>query len=748
MEDDFDEFGNFIGNEYSESEAEVENDEVEEESTIQYITPQSTTQSINEPLVKRTTDNKVKTIEPTNWIFLSNILKNIPSLIYNICIVGNSGHGKTSLCKWLSANIGDHPTPRGVSQQSSFYSILVSDANNKSHALNLADTPGHPDFKSELISSLELCDGICLVVDVVEGLLPTKSDLPNETVGLIVLNKIDRLILELRLSPLAAAERIKLVWNQCKARFPSSSIVFASAKYEFSFSIQSVNELYKDYQGVVTIPVNDSDVDLNGFANYVLQPLFKLFSCALIGESTSEALYQSTGIKLNRTQWQCGFETRVRVILEQYFENTDRVLADELIRCGSNKKELSPSAFIKYVELSGHVFAFCTGPIEGNIYIPNGQSITQIDAIGEHAWGLIPKLSPLPPNRLHPSYPQPIFYVAIEPFPDTTRNSEELRSSLEELRSFNPELKFVQAVSGEFSIFGYGELYFDTLLRRLKCSIPFKLRVSQPLPLFQETVVRESSIALPTKSNSGEFVVVMIAKPRVESESDKQTTDILCIYGSCELKCLSSIDIDSNTKSYLIDGFRWCCQRGPLIEEKLTNVTFIISELEMSSTAKATVQVAALMERACHAALLLASPKLTEPLVEVYTVGKALIGKALYREMEKRGGLICTDTPIYLTNLYYTSGIVPALDHLGMEIDVLMQLESRDTGRIVSFFNGSYQIVSGDPLDSSLPIVRLKTAPDNARARDYMLKLRKRKGLSRTPELENYIDNDIKDLLF
>lgn len=745
MEDDFDEFGNFIGNEYSESDPEVENED-SDETNVQHITPQYATQSINEPLVRRRGVSELETIEPNNWLYHRNILKNIPSLIKNVAIVGHLGHGKSTLCNWLSGCNNNTPTTRGISQQTSLFSLLMSDLEHKSYALNLADTPGHPDFENELLLSLELCDGVCLVVDIVEGLLPTSYRFRSKPVKLIILNKLDRFILELRLSPDAAAERIKLVWDQCKAEFPDSTIIFASTKYEFSFSLHSINKLYMKYQGVHTLPLSEIGIDVGSFATYALHPLFKLFSCALIGETTSGMLLHSSGIKLQQAQWQGGFEMRIQVILEKYFEDTSGVISDALIKCGSEKRTLIPSAVVKSVNISGQDFSLCTGPIEGIIYIPIGKSLAQTDAIGECAWGLIPNSGLLPSNKLILNYPEPVLSVAVEPFPDTTKNLEALKSSLENIRDFHPGLKFTQAVSGEYNILGYGELYFDTMLNELRSTMSCELRVSQPLPIFQETVQCESSIAIPAKCGS-EFVVVVIARPRaVNHKKDESKTNLLYADKYCELNSLTSISIDSSTKSYLIEGFKWCCQRGPLAEGKLTNVAFTISELEILSNA--TVQVAALMERACHAAFLMASPRLMEPYMEVYTVGKALIGKALYREMEKRGGLICTDSPIYMTNLYYTSGDIAAIDHFGLEIDVLTQLESRNTGRIVSFFGGSYRLVSGNPLDSDLPMFRLRAAPEHARARDYMLKLRKRRGLSKAPELEHYLDEDVKELLF
>ena len=76
------------------------------------------------------------------------------------------------------------------------------------------DTPGHPDFIEEVCTSLRLADNVILVVDVLEGCTSYTERLiqriikSNKTL-LIFVNKIDRLILELKLPPEDAYLKIK-----------------------------------------------------------------------------------------------------------------------------------------------------------------------------------------------------------------------------------------------------------------------------------------------------------------------------------------------------------------------------------------------------------------------------------------------------------------------------------------------------------------------------------------------------------
>ena len=93
---------------------------------------------------------------------------------------------------------------------------------NKDYLINLIDSPGHVDFSSEVSTASRLCDGAVVLVDAVEGVCSQTVTVLRQTwiehlKPILVINKIDRLITELRMSPREAHVHLGKLLEQVNA---------------------------------------------------------------------------------------------------------------------------------------------------------------------------------------------------------------------------------------------------------------------------------------------------------------------------------------------------------------------------------------------------------------------------------------------------------------------------------------------------------------------------------------------------
>lgn len=153
--------------------------------------------------------------------------------IRNICIMAHVDHGKTTLADSLIASNGiisgrlagklkymdsrKDEQERGITMKSS--SISLYHKKDQEFLINLIDSPGHVDFSLEVSTAVRFCDGALIVVDVVEGVCPQtrvvlKHAWAEKIKPLLVLNKLDRLIVELKMSPLDAYIQLSQILEQ------------------------------------------------------------------------------------------------------------------------------------------------------------------------------------------------------------------------------------------------------------------------------------------------------------------------------------------------------------------------------------------------------------------------------------------------------------------------------------------------------------------------------------------------------
>lgn len=92
----------------------------------------------------------------------------------------------------------------------------------KEYLVNLIDSPGHIDFSSEVSTASRLCDGAIVLVDAVEGVCSQtvtvlRQSWVEQLKPILVVNKMDRLVSELQMSPSEAYAHLSRLLEQVNA---------------------------------------------------------------------------------------------------------------------------------------------------------------------------------------------------------------------------------------------------------------------------------------------------------------------------------------------------------------------------------------------------------------------------------------------------------------------------------------------------------------------------------------------------
>jgi len=140
--------------------------------------------------------------------------------VRNVAIIAHVHHGKTSLTDSLLAKAGIiSKSVAGEALYTNYEAIerdrkmtiksadisLAFEYKNHDFIINLIDTPGHVDFGGHVTRSMRAVDGVVLVVDPVEGIMPqtetvVRTALKEKAKPVLFINKVDRLLTELKLT--------------------------------------------------------------------------------------------------------------------------------------------------------------------------------------------------------------------------------------------------------------------------------------------------------------------------------------------------------------------------------------------------------------------------------------------------------------------------------------------------------------------------------------------------------------------
>ncbi|KFH08718.1 elongation factor 2 family protein, partial [Toxoplasma gondii MAS] len=262
----------------------------EADTVVQEEDTQPITQPIIAPVSTADFDLLEKQLPVTSFSFdyLASLMFQ-PESIRSVCLLGHLHSGKTTFLDMLVEETHHPPQnsrrsaparmakrytdsrkdeqQRALSIKASPMSLVLQSSRYKNFLFNIFDTPGHVNFNDECCAAMRLCDGAIIVIDALEGVMSNTDRLLRHAVEeqldiVVVINKLDRLILELRLPPADAYHKIRhtleevnsILEQVCEVRGRepivisplNNNVLFAMGQFGLIFSTRSFAKLHID----------------------------------------------------------------------------------------------------------------------------------------------------------------------------------------------------------------------------------------------------------------------------------------------------------------------------------------------------------------------------------------------------------------------------------------------------------------------------------------------------------------------
>ena len=505
---------------------------------------------------------------------LTEIVKELqlkPEKIRNIGIVAHIDHGKTTLSDNLLAGAGmiskelagkvqfmdfdPQEQERGITIFAA-NAPMVHNVNEEDYLINLIDTPGHVDFGGDVTRAMRAVDGAIIVVDSVEGCMPQtetviRQALRERVKPVLFVNKTDRLIKELRLTPEEMQEKLiaiiksvnDLILKYAEKEYAEKwvvnvndgSVAFGSATQNWAVSIPMMKKTGVTFKEVKECIEGERVKELAQKAplhTVVLDMVIKhlpnpqqaqVYRIPKIwtGEIDSEVgKTMSTGDPNGKL---AGIVTKVYPDPHAGYIATVRLFSgtikngQEVYLVGMKKKQKVQQVGIYKGQQRIAMDTVRAGNIVGIVGLSeaySGETVCDPDStmIGFEAIKHIF---------------EPVVTKAIEP-----KSPKDLGKFIDILRRIGREdptlVVNINEETGEYLVSGLGELHIEAKIERPLKDAEIEVSVSPPIVIYHESVSKVSPVAeakSPNKHNRFYFMVEPLSKEILEAMTKGEIVD-------------------------------------------------------------------------------------------------------------------------------------------------------------------------------------------------------------------------------
>lgn len=698
-----------------------------------------------------------------------------PQRIRNVATSSHVHHGKTTLTDNLMAGAGmiaeelagkvmytwfdEQERKRELTIYGANVS-MVHEYEGKDYLINLVDTPGHVDFGGDVTRAMRAVDGTIVLVCAVEGIMPQtetvfRQALRERVKPVLFINKVDRVIRELNLTPEKMQERFTniirevnaLIMKYAEPQFAKDWIVnvangtvaFGSAYKRWAISIPYMQKTGITFKDIINLVNEGKDDELAKLA-----PLHKVVLDMIIKHLPSPAEAQRYRLEriwkgdmnsdIAKQMMACDARGHLAAIVTKMVPDphvgvvaTARLFSGKVYQ-GQNvylvtkgkQEKIQQVAVYKGIQRI-QVNEITAGNIAAIVGIPDaftGETLCEADYV-------------IPPFEEIKHLFEPVVTKAIEP--KDPRDLEKVVNFLRQVSKEDPTLKvYINQETGEYLVSGLGELHIEAKVERpLKEKLGLEVITSPPIVVYRETVRERSPVVegksankhnkfyitvepleegvyqgiLSGKIEKGEVKKKEAWKAFAELGMDKEDAKGVKYVEETNvfIDATKGIQYLNEAMELILDAFRQICSEGPLAKEPLSRVKvkLVDAVLHEDAVHRGPAQVIPAVKHAIAEAMRKANPTLLEPIQTIrIDTPEETLGNVIDLIQMKRGQIIDMKTE---EGASVVQAKLPVAEMFGFEAS----LKSATQGRgFYSLIDVTFEKIPEDLKDSTIAKIR------------------------------------------
>ncbi len=643
---------------------------------------------------------------------------------------------------------------------------MVHELDGKKYLINLIDTPGHVDFGGDVTRAMRAVDGALVVVDAVEGCMPQtetvlRQALKEKVKPILFVNKVDRLIKELKLNPkemqarfIAVIEEVnnlirKMATKDMKEKWlvsvENGSVAFGTGLRNWAISIPFMKKTGITFKDIIDLVNEDNEkklaeiaplheVVLNMVIKHLLDPVkAQEYRIPQIWKGDLESEY-------GKSMRMCDKNGKlVAVVTNVMTDQHAGVICTARLFSGTIKEGMELYGVLSHKEQRLQQVGVYSGPRKMKIdSVPAGNivALTGVDySTGET---LVSKGEHLEPFERIEHMFEPVVTKSIEAAKtaDLPKLVKALRIRAKEDSTIRIK---INEETGETLVSGLGELHIEAKIERYLKDKGIEINVSKPIVVYRESVKGlspEMEGKSPNRHNRFYFTLEPVTpevykvltegnlpEGKIRSQdkllirdkmqeagmAKEDASRIIAIKGSnLIIDTTRGIQYLSETYELIIQAFESIIEEGPLAKEPCMGVLAKLRDAKLHEDAihRGPAQVIPAVRESLTNGILTGGAKLQEPkqIIRIDTPSSELGGAI--RELSNRRGQVLEMTDEEGSGIIKAK--IPVAEMFGFEAG----LKSATGGK------GFYSLM--DQVFEPLP---------EALQNEVVLNIRKRKGM-------------------